>query len=141
MKILLGIDDAKSSGDVFAAIVKQFQAAKTEVRVLHVVQPLVPTAPPQMAAGYAPELEEQKKDAHALVEKIAKELRSAGFKAETAVDLGDVRERIIDSAAEWHADLIVVGSHGRRGLQRFLLGSVAEFVARHAKCSVEIVRT
>ena len=49
-------------------------------------------------------------------------------------------ERIIDSAAEWRADLIVVGSHGRSGIPRFLLGSVAEFVARHAKCSVEIVR-
>jgi nucleotide-binding universal stress UspA family protein len=36
--------------------------------------------------------------------------------------------------------LIVVGSHGRKGLQRFLLGSVAELVARHADCSVEIVR-
>jgi nucleotide-binding universal stress UspA family protein len=140
MKILMGIDDSKSSGDVLTAIVKQFQPEKTEIRVLHVVQPLVPTAPPQMAAGYAPELEEQKKEARELVERVAKGLRSAGFKVETAVDLGDPRERIIDSAAECHADLIVVGSRGRTGLQRFLLGSVAEFVARHAKCSVEIVR-
>jgi hypothetical protein len=37
--------------------------------------------------------------------------------------------------------LIVVGSHGQRGIRRFLLGSVADFVARHATCSVEIVRT
>ena len=55
--------------------------------------------------------------------------------------MGDIRDTIIDAAAEWRADLIVVGSHGQRGIQRFLLGSVAEFVARHAKCSVEIVRT
>ncbi|HLI62710.1 MAG TPA: universal stress protein [Terriglobales bacterium] len=41
---------------------------------------------------------------------------------------------------EWHADLIMVGSHGRRAVARMLLGSVAEFVARHAKCSAEIVR-
>jgi nucleotide-binding universal stress UspA family protein len=124
MKILMGVDDSKYSEDVMQTIVTQFRSEHTEVRVLHVLQPSAP-APPQMAPGYAPELDDQKKPALALVERIAGELRSAGF----------------DSAAEWGADLIVVGSHGRRGVQRFLLGSVAEFVARHAKCSVEIVRT
>jgi nucleotide-binding universal stress UspA family protein len=93
-----------------------------------------------MAAGYAPELEDQKKPARELVERITKGLLSAGFKADAAVEVGDVRERIIDSAAQWGADLIVVGSHGQRYIKSFLLGSVAEFVARHAKCSVEIVR-
>ena len=57
-----------------------------------------------------------------------------------AVEVGDIRERIIDSAEEWGADLIVVGSHGRSGIPRLLLGSVAEFVGRHTKCSVEILR-
>jgi nucleotide-binding universal stress UspA family protein len=94
-----------------------------------------------MAAGYAPELESEEKLAHDLVERIAKGLRSAEFTTDTAVATGDVRESIIDAAAEWNSDLIVVGSHGQRGLRRFLLGSVAEFVARHATCSVEIVRT
>jgi nucleotide-binding universal stress UspA family protein len=139
MKILTGIDDSKFSEDVSRAIVAQFRTEHTEVRVLHVLQPSAP-APPQMAAGYAPELDEQKKPARELVERIANDLRRAGFKVDAIVEVGDIRERIIDSAAEWGADLIVVGSHGHRGMQRFLLGSVAEFVARHAKCSVEIVR-
>ncbi len=138
MKILMGVDDSKYSEDVMQTIVTQFRSEHTEVRVLHVLQPSAP-APPQMAPGYAPELDDQKKPALALVERIAGELRSAGFTVDTAVEVGDIRERILDSAAEWGADLIVVGSHGRRGVQRFLLGSVAEFVARHAKCSVEIV--
>jgi nucleotide-binding universal stress UspA family protein len=93
-----------------------------------------------MDAGYAPEMEGEGKLAHALVDRIARELRSAGFKADTAVEVGDVRESIIDAATQWGADLIVVGSHGQRGIRRFLLGSTAEFVARHASCSVEIVR-
>src|ERR1035441_6928317 len=139
MKILMGIDDSKFSGHVSRAVATQFRAEHTEVRVLHVLQPSAP-APPQMAPRYAPELDDQKKPARELVERIASELRSAGFKVDSAVEVGDIRERIIDSAEEWGADLIVVGSHGRSGIQRFLLGSVAEFVARHAKCSVEIVR-
>jgi nucleotide-binding universal stress UspA family protein len=139
MKILVGVDDSKFSADIVRAIVTQFRAENSEVLVLHVLQPAGP-APPQMDPGYAPELESEKEPAHALVERIAKELRTAGFKADTAVEVGDVREGIIDCAAEWRADLIVVGSHGQRDVRRFLLGSVAEFVARHAKCSVEIVR-
>jgi nucleotide-binding universal stress UspA family protein len=139
MKILMAVDDSQFSDDVVRAIVTQFRTENTEVRVLHVLQPIAP-APPQMAPGYAPELEVQKKPAQELVERIAKEWRSAGFKVNVAVEIGDIRETIIDSAADWSADLIVVGSHGQRGIQRFLLGSVAEFVARHASCSVEIVR-
>ena len=139
MKILMAVDDSNFSADVLRAIVAQFRTENAEVRVLHVLQPIAP-APPQMAPGYAPELQDQKKPAREMVDRIAKELLSAGFKTSAAVEVGDTRETIIDSAAEWSADLIVVGSHGQRGVQRFLLGSVAEFVARHAKCSVEIVR-
>lgn len=141
MRILLGIDDSKYSGEGLRAIINQFRPENTEVKVLHVLQPVVPLAPPEMSLGYVPEMEYQKKPALALVEQTAGELRSAGFKVDTAVEVGDVRERIIDTAEAWHADLIVVGSHGQGGIESFLLGSVAESVARHAKCSVEIVRT
>jgi len=54
---------------------------------------------------------------------------------------GDPRVVILDTAQEWPADLIVLGSHGRRGLDRLLMGSVAEGVAIHAHCSVEVVRS
>ena len=47
---------------------------------------------------------------------------------------------ILSSAEEWRADLVVMGSHGRRGFDRIVLGSVSETVALHAKCSVELVR-
>ena len=141
MKVLMGIDDSKCAVDIARAFVAQVRPQNTEVLVLHVLLPLGLSAPPEMAMGYAPELADLKQPAHELVERIADQLHAAGFKAETAVEVGDVRERILDSAVEWRADLIVVGSHGSRGIQRFLLGSVAEFVARHAKCSVQIIRT
>jgi universal stress protein A len=139
-KILVAIDDPKSSEATLHSLVAQFDPRDTEVLVLHVVEPLTIAVSPQMAAGYAPELEAQLKDARMLVERAAKTLVAAGFKVETEVREGDSREMIIDSAKRWRADLIVMGSHGRKGLTRLLLGSVAETVARHAPCSVEIVR-
>jgi nucleotide-binding universal stress UspA family protein len=71
---------------------------------------------------------------------VRERLRSAGFDASTSVREGDPKMVILDCATEWRTDLIVVGSHGRKGLTRFVLGSVSEAVARHAHCSVEIVR-
>lgn len=53
---------------------------------------------------------------------------------------GRVAEEIIDEAKLWGADLIMMGTHGRHGLSRFLLGSVAERIVSHAPCSVEVVR-
>jgi universal stress protein A len=93
-----------------------------------------------MAQGYAPELEEEKQPARALVERIAAELRGAGFAAQASVRIGDAAKTILGQSTEWGADLIAVGSHGQRSIHDFLLGSVAESVARRAECSVVIVR-
>ena len=69
-------------------------------------------------------------------------MHAAGFtlSSSEATPIGDPRAFILDAAKTWAADLIVLGSHGRHGLERFLLGSVSEAVAVHAHCSVEIVR-
>jgi nucleotide-binding universal stress UspA family protein len=67
-------------------------------------------------------------------------LASAGLKATAAVLSGNPKEVILEEAKKWNADLIVVGSHGRRGVKRFLLGSVSEAVAMNAHCSVVVVR-
>jgi nucleotide-binding universal stress UspA family protein len=47
---------------------------------------------------------------------------------------------ILSAAEDWQADLIAIGSHGRRGFDRVVLGSVSESVAMHARCSVEVIR-
>jgi nucleotide-binding universal stress UspA family protein len=140
MRIVIAIDNSKYSQQALEALIQQVSPQKAEVLVLHVVEPTLISSPPQMAAGYAPELGQDLIEARELVEKTAKKLRIEGFKVDTSVQTGDVRETIADIAAQWGADLIVVGSHGRKGIRRFLLGSVAESVARHAPCSVEIVR-
>ena len=140
MKILLAVDDSKFSDAALQAVIAQIPPRDTEVLVLHVVEPITLSSPPQMSPSYTPELEIRVKEGHELVEREVQKLRVAGFKTHGAVETGDIRGKILDAAAELGADLIVLGSHGRKGVQRFLLGSVAENVARHAPCSVQIVR-
>jgi nucleotide-binding universal stress UspA family protein len=140
MKILLAVDGSKSSDAALGAVIKERRASEDEVRVITVLQPIMISAVPQMAAGYAPELEAERKRAREIVEKAAERLRSAGFRAGVVVGQGDIREKILDEAEDWKAELIVLGSHGRGQVKRLLLGSVAESVARHATCSVEIVK-
>jgi nucleotide-binding universal stress UspA family protein len=55
------------------------------------------------------------------------------------LQIGKPSVEIVKAAAEWPADLIVIGSHGRRGIERAMLGSVAEAVLRHAPCPVLVV--
>ena len=74
------------------------------------------------------------------VETAQKILRDAGLKTTGQVLMGSPKWRIVDEAKEWGANLVVVGSHGRRGMTRLLLGSVSEAVAMHVHCSAEVIR-
>lgn len=67
-------------------------------------------------------------------------LAEHGLRARAEVRCGDPAQEIVDAALEDEADLIVVGSHGRTGLERLLIGSVARKVVTHAPCSVLVVR-
>lgn len=141
MKILLCVDSSEHSTAAVQAVASQFRPQETEVVVVHVLQPIAISAAPQMDPMYTPELQQEGSEAKKLVERVAAELRGAGFRAEAILAKGDVRETIADAVEKWHTDLIVVGSRGKGGLRRLLLGSVAEFVARHAPCSVLIARS
>jgi nucleotide-binding universal stress UspA family protein len=106
------------------------------------VRPYAPAAIELVPAAFTPadvvhQLEDQAKQ---LTSQAADRIGRSGLTVETAVRQGDPRTVIVDEAAEWGANLIVMGSHGRTGLKRFLLGSVAQAVVGHAPCSVEVVR-
>jgi nucleotide-binding universal stress UspA family protein len=143
MKILLAIDGSKFSEAAVRAVMEQARPQDTEVQVLHVVEPPSLLVAREMG-GYDRALdavwEAETKQAEAMVAKVAEELSAKGLKVTPTVEQGDPQSKIIDAASKWRADLIVIGSHGRRGLEHFLLGGVSEGVARHAGCSVEIVR-
>src|SRR5579862_3299719 len=144
MKILLALDGSDFSRAALQSVIARPCPPDSEVKVLNVVEPPSLLMEREMA-GPDPEFEmvwqalrDRAKD---LVAKSAEKLREAKFKVSTELVEGDPKSQIIDVAREWHADMIVLGSHGRAGLDRFLIGSVSQAVVRHAHCSVEIIRT
>jgi nucleotide-binding universal stress UspA family protein len=70
----------------------------------------------------------------------AAEIRGAGVAAHGVVSSGVAVDEILRTAAAEHCDLIVIGTHGRGGLSRFFLGSVADRIVRLAPCAVMTVR-
>lgn len=115
------------------------------MRVFSAFQPALPVDPLAWTVdtlGLSSYEEEARKHATGTVDRAAEIVRQSqsGLVVETRVESGDPRVVILDEAERWKADLIVAGSHGLGGVRRLLLGSVAQHVATHAPCSVEIVR-
>jgi nucleotide-binding universal stress UspA family protein len=147
MKVLLAVDASPCSEAAVREVAGRFPPADTQVRVVHAVE-WMREMPFCFQYGEGPRaghdvIESRERSferARVRVERIAAELRSAGFDVSVSTPDAEPRHGIVDEARQWQADLIVMGSHGRSGLDRLLLGSVAEGVLRHAPCSVEIVR-
>jgi nucleotide-binding universal stress UspA family protein len=147
MKILLAIDGSSFSDAAVKEIATRPWPPGSEVRIISVVEPpLLPTVetwvPPD---DYIEALERAGQDqGRSIVGKAADRITNGQrdkLRVASEIVNGHPKHAIIDAAEAWEADLIVVGSHGYRGLTRLWLGSVSQAVASHAKCSVEIVRS
>jgi len=142
MKILLALDDSKTSQAATDLVIREMSPKQNEVCVLHVVEPLLLI--PYYYIGEIPNLESAQEkrtsEGREFIRGIEQQFSKAGYKVRTELKVGDPRGEILDFAAVWNPDLIVVGSHGRKGLDRLLIGSVAETVGRHAVCSVLVAR-
>jgi nucleotide-binding universal stress UspA family protein len=150
MKILLATDDSDCSIGAAHSVANRPWPAGTVFRVLSVEELTLPDgqlAGSSLASIYPQSLLEElishaRDRAESAVKTATQILERAGHKVEAAhkMPTGEPRALILDRAEAWGADLIVVASHGRRGLDRFLMGSVSEAVATHATCSVEVIR-
>jgi len=76
----------------------------------------------------------------AALDRVADKYRDQASFGEAILRTGDARDEVLQVAKQVHADLIVIGTHGRRGVSRALLGSVAEAIVRMAPCPVLTVR-
>jgi universal stress protein A len=142
MLVLVAVDSSEASMTAVRAVLARPWPPSSTFRVLSVVESLMPLAPEVAAMTLDLEqlMQSRTREAQQLVDRVASTLRGTGATVETIVRDGDPRTEIVDEAAKCHADLVVLGSHGRTGLKRLMIGSVAEYVVRHAGCSVEIAR-
>jgi nucleotide-binding universal stress UspA family protein len=147
MKILLAVDGSAGSLAAIQELASRRLSDGTSIRIVSALEtPFVP--PPDgwaLPETYFNEMEKAAQEqATAAVSNARERIDAAHSKdaeISSAIIRGHPKEALLDEAERWGADLIIVGSHGYRGWQRFLLGSVSQAIASHAHCSVEIVRT
>lgn len=144
MRVLAATDGSECAEGALRAIAELPWPPGTEVRVASVPElPLVtgayPYYPPEVLNEVVTANETQAK---AAVQKGVDVVKATGLRVSGEVtEAQDSPVRAILAMADlWGTDLIVVGSHGRRGFDRYVMGSVSESVALHAHCSVEVVR-
>jgi nucleotide-binding universal stress UspA family protein len=148
MRVLLATDGSEHSQAAALSVAQRPWPKDSEVRVLSVVEFVVPTyqallEPPYIESEEADRArEEGMKHAQEAVAGAVEILRPARLDVSESISvlLKSPKEVILDEARQWGCDMILVGSHGRRGVERFLMGSVSEAVATHAECSVEVIR-
>ena len=148
MKVLLATDGTKH-GDAAAEMLGRISLVDGDlVKIISVVDMAMPMSI-DLYGGYLPDTTELEKTAR---ENAAKVVETAGSNLanslagrqvtiETDVPFGSPDSRIVETAEEMHADLIIIGSHGYKQWERLLLGSVSDSVVHHAHCSVLVVRT
>jgi len=141
-RILHPSDFSRASGAAFAKAVELAKANRAELLLMHVMTPIDPTA----GYGYLSpkvyaEVEARvRSGAQKQLDQLTTKARNAGVRARSLLQEGLADERITRSARTQRADLIVIGTHGRTGLARLFLGSVASRVVTHAHCPVLTVR-
>jgi nucleotide-binding universal stress UspA family protein len=146
-KILIGIDNSAFSehaAEYGFNIARSFNA---KVGLVHIVEPtfMPPSAgmdplsgPVPDAIGDAEIMNVQNEMSENLLEKTEKKF-GKDVQVTHFNEFGDTADGIIDCSKDFGADLIVIGTHSRTGIDRFLMGSVAEHVVRHSKVPVLVV--
>ena len=140
-RILVPLDGSDSSFQAARYAIKIAKMANAEIIFMHaVVNP--PYAGYRTPGGYDHYIDDAKRQAEKWYMDVQDTATKAGvkFSAETILDVASAADSIVNYAARKKADLIVMGTHGRTGIKRFLIGSVASGVVAHAKCSVLVVR-
>ena len=143
--ILVPVDGSATSDRGLDEAVKLAQLTGAKLRLIHVIDELVYAMGMDgmgtMAADLGPLLRE---GGEQVLAKCRARVEASGVAVDTVLSdgyVGRVCDRVVAEAAAWHADLIVLGTHGRRGVGRVLLGSDAEQIVRLAMTPVLLVRS
>ncbi|MFC6865147.1 universal stress protein [Halomicroarcula sp. GCM10025817] len=134
-RILVPTDGSVGSAHVALQAIDIAETYGATIHVVHVVDESLRT----LVGGQTDETELEDRGRE-VVDRVAGMARDHGIDVETAILHGDPAQRIVAYADEMDADLIVSGTHGRSGVERRLIGSVAERLVRQARCPVMTVR-
>lgn len=143
MKVLVATDGSTFSQDALGRL-GDFLPAKTQEVLITTVIPNPNTGaigfvgPPYIDYGVL--AEQLRQEAQAILERSAAVIKAQGYQTRGVYREGDPANEILELAQEEGVQLIVVGSHGRTGVRRFLLGSVSDRITTHANCSVLVIK-
>jgi len=141
-RILHPSDFSRASGTAFKKAVELAKSDRAELMLVHVMSPIAPIA----GEGYvSPKMYEDiaassRAWAQKQLDRLLAKTKTAGVRAKSYVLEGVAHDQIARIARSRHADLIVMGTHGRSGLAKLFLGSVAGRVVAAAPCPVLTVR-
>ncbi|WP_081942975.1 universal stress protein [Myxosarcina sp. GI1] len=150
-KIIVALDDSQLSQKAFEQSLLLAQKFDAELQLLNVISPAEAEYRNTVAlAGsgyYAHRVDETAQQEWQLkveskleyLQSLAEQAMQAGVSAEFVQEIGEPERQICQSAREWEADLIVIGSHGRKGVNEMLRGSVSNYVSHHVPCDIMLV--
>lgn len=142
-KILVPIDGSVTAAKGLAEASKLAKDQNATIRLIHVVNELMIIAMPEAAIYSGEIIEALRETGQQLLDKAQQQLVATGLQVEAQLleahgkQAGQV---IVADAEQSHADIIVLGTHGRRGLSRLVMGSDAEYIVRLARVPVLLVR-
>ncbi|HHP7230821.1 MAG TPA: universal stress protein [Xenococcaceae cyanobacterium] len=150
--ILVAIDNSELSQRAFEQALSLAKTFQANLHLLHVLSPLQAeyqdTASLAFSNAYYPDAgdefyRERWTDLEAtgleLLRSLSDQATQAGVITEFTQQVGQIDQTIVEFAKSHQTDLLVVGSHGRKGLSEFFLGSVSNYVSHHVNCSVLLV--
>lgn len=142
-RILVPVDDSATSNRGLDEALRLAKAMRAKVRLVHVVDEYLAVQDSAFAFGTVDLLDALRKGGREALARAAALAARRGIKVETGLvesRTERVATAIVREAAKWRADLLVMGTHGRRGVSHLVLGSDAELVVRSSPVPVLLVR-
>jgi len=145
-KILICLDGSKLAEQILPYAIEEAIRFRSKVVLLQIIEahtvPVVEAGASALAVeASAQQIERVQRDAKAYLEALTQSLREKGIEAEYVTLQGlQIGQTIVDYANEHGVDLIAIATHGRSGLKRLVLGSVAEFVLRESGLPILVIR-
>jgi nucleotide-binding universal stress UspA family protein len=136
-RILIALDDSAIAAHAVEVGTELATALKAQTALVHVVDPTL-AFQPDSGIPAAEWVATQKREGQSFLATAAQ--RAGELPAWQFLREGKPADQVLAAASEWDADVIVIGTHGRSGVSRLVLGSTAESVVRHAPCPVLVIR-